>query len=281
MKGYATLDESKIADIIIDDEFKRLFPRLSDEDFSGLEESLCEFGCLSPLITWNNILVDGHNRFEIIKKHDLPFRTVRLEFSTREEVIIWMIAHQIQSRNLTPIQLNFYRGLHYNTEKLMRGGDRVSEKAKGQVDPLLEKGSTASKLANEYDVSQKTIKRDAQIADAIIAIGETSPEAKELILSGKANISRKRLIELAFAEKGELKDTIEQINAGTHQIRRPGTVTDSSKSGEQLTFDGFIEKIANEIDLGIKKLTVGTGETSKTAIRALIDKLERLYDSMS
>ena len=267
---------AEIGDIVIDDEFRRLFPRLNDEDFAGLEESLCEYGCLSPLITWNNILIDGHNRFEIIKKHDLPFRTIRLEFSSREEVIIWMIAHQIQSRNLDPMQLSYYRGLHYNTEKHLRGGDR---KSNAQVGPLIEGGSTADRLADEYNVSRNTIRRDSQLAEAIIAIGEMSPETKELILSGKANISRSRLMELASADEDEVKDTIEQISAGTHKLRR-SAVSDSAESSEQLTFDGFIEKIANEIDIGIKKLTGVAGETSKTAIRALIDKLERLYESM-
>jgi len=272
--------DAAITDIVIDDEFKKLFPRLNDEDFAGLEESLCKYGCLSPLITWNNILIDGHNRFEIIRKHELPFRIIRLELSTREDVIIWMIAHQIQSRNLDPMQLSYYRGLHYNTEKLRHGDlERLENSPSGHSDHLGNTGSTAHRLGDEYDVSPKTIRRDAQLAEAIIAIGEKSPEAKELILSGKGNISRKRLIELSFADEREVKDTIEQINAGTHKLRR-SAVEDLSGHAEQLTFDGFIEKIANEIDSGIKKLSDGAGKTPKTTLRALITKLEYLYENM-
>ena len=280
MSKYVKAYEMEIADIIIDTEFKRLFPRLNDEDFAGLEESLCNYGCLSPLIVWNNILIDGYNRFEIITKHDLPFRVIALDFATREDVIIWMIAFQIQSRNLDPMQLSYYRGLHYNTEKKRHGDtERFINSPRGHVDPLEKTGHTAEKLADEYDVSPKTIKRDAKLAETIISIGEKSPEAKELILSGKANISRKRLIELSAADEDEVIDTIEQINSGTHQPRR-SNASDSLQPGVQLTFDGFIERIANEIDSGIKKLSSGNNEVSKTAIRSLIGRLEQLYENL-
>ena len=153
------------------------------------------------------------------------------------------------------------------------------EKSSGHDVHLIESGSTAQRLAKEYDVTSRTIRRDAQLAEAIIAIGQKSPEAKELILSGRGNISRKRLLELSALSEDGLGETITQIKDGTHQIRRSSTA-DPSEQNEQLTFDGFIEKIATEIDTGIKKLSGGNTHTSKTAIRSLIDKLERLYESM-
>ena len=76
MNECTPIYEGIIDELIIDPEFQTLFPRLNDEDFAGLEESLCKFGCLSPLITWNNILIDGHNRFEIIQKHGISSQLV-------------------------------------------------------------------------------------------------------------------------------------------------------------------------------------------------------------
>jgi hypothetical protein len=139
--------------------------------------------------------------------------------------------------------------------------------------------TTAQKLAAEYDVSPRTIRRDGQLAEAIIEIGKQSPEAKERILSGQGNISRKRLLELPFVDEEELHDTIAQIKDGTHTIRR-GSTRDSSEPNEQLTLDGFLERIATEIDSGMKKLAGGDSDTFRVAIRSLIDKLERLYESM-
>jgi predicted DNA-binding transcriptional regulator YafY len=42
---------------------------------------------------------------------------------------------------------------------------------------------TVERLADQYKVSRATIERDAKVADAINAIGETSPEAKRMNLS--------------------------------------------------------------------------------------------------
>lgn len=65
-------------------------------------------------------------------------------------------------RNLHPDQASRLRGIRYNGEKQDKGGDR---KSKGQNDPLIE--STADRLADEYQVSEKTIKRDGQFAEAV------------------------------------------------------------------------------------------------------------------
>ena len=61
--------------IVIDAEFKSLIPPLSSEERSQLEENLLKEGCRDPLVVWreNNILLDGHNRFEICTHHNIHF----------------------------------------------------------------------------------------------------------------------------------------------------------------------------------------------------------------
>ena len=50
----------------IDPEFQSQIPPLTDDEFKQLEENILKEGkLLSPLIVWSNILVDGHNRYEI------------------------------------------------------------------------------------------------------------------------------------------------------------------------------------------------------------------------
>ena len=103
-------------------------------------------------------------------------------------MIIWIISTQISRRNLTPKQLTYYRGLHYITDKKSRGGsDRfIQQSPKVHSEPLED---TATRLAEMYDVSRATIKRDAQVAEAISAIGKISPEAGR---SGDCSHSNKR-----------------------------------------------------------------------------------------
>ena len=87
--------------VTIDKEFKELIPPLTPDEYSGLEASILEEGCRDALVVWNDTLVDGHNRYEICTKHNIPFTTVNKEFESREDVIIWIIKNQFGRRNIT------------------------------------------------------------------------------------------------------------------------------------------------------------------------------------
>ena len=67
----------------IDPEFQSQIPPLTDDEFKQLEENILKEGkLLSPLIVWNNTLVDGHNRYTILQKHpEIYFSTTPLQFA--------------------------------------------------------------------------------------------------------------------------------------------------------------------------------------------------------
>jgi len=142
-------DQYKIAyakDVIIDEKFARMFPVLDERTCAGLEESILQFGCVIPLIVWDGILLDGYNRYKILKKHGLPFNTINLEFESRDLAEIWVIENQIERRNLTPIQLSFYRGLHYHAEKRVVGNMSGRSRRNGKLaqnEPINKRSSTA------------------------------------------------------------------------------------------------------------------------------------------
>ena len=59
-----------ISDLIIDEEFESVIPPLTDEEFELLKESVLNDGeVYHPLVVWNNIIVDGHHRYKILKEH--------------------------------------------------------------------------------------------------------------------------------------------------------------------------------------------------------------------
>jgi len=64
----------------IDSEFKNLIPPLTEEEYKGLENSILSEGCRDNLVTWNDILIDGHNRYEICQKHNIEFTTINTPF---------------------------------------------------------------------------------------------------------------------------------------------------------------------------------------------------------
>ena len=92
------------ASLIINQELRDLLPPLSDEEMAGLEVAILRDGCTDPLTVWGEIIVDGHHRYAVCKKHDLPFKVHHKEFDSLDDVKIWMWEHQDSRRNLTKYQ---------------------------------------------------------------------------------------------------------------------------------------------------------------------------------
>ena len=52
-----------LENLIVDPEYEEKIPRLSEEEFQLLEQLILEEGRIKdPIVTWNGIIVDGHNR---------------------------------------------------------------------------------------------------------------------------------------------------------------------------------------------------------------------------
>lgn len=162
----------------IDQEYKALIPPLSAEEFAQLEANILRDGCLHPIVTWEETIIDGHNRYAICKKHDLPFKIITMEFANRDEAMDWMDTNQLGRRNLSPVDFKLALGRRYNRTKQLHGGQLP--KGIDQNDPSLP--STAAKLATQHGVSEATVKRAGKLAEAV----EAHPEIKEAIASGKS-----------------------------------------------------------------------------------------------
>ncbi|MCL2662404.1 MAG: HTH domain-containing protein [Oscillospiraceae bacterium] len=274
--------------IIIDEEFELYLPPLDSVTYGDLEQTMLTYGCRVPLTLWNGILIDGHNRYSIITKHGLPFETTSMEFESRDHVLDWMIENQVAQRNLTPLQLSFFRGVRYNTNKRIvtnKQGINQHNVVDAQNGHQPRNPSTAERLAQQYNVSRNTIRRDAQVADAIVAIGKDSPDTKRSILSGETKITRKQLKELAAGTEDDVTRIIEQIQDGTFEGgRRPsstsvGSTADggTSSAGMQpweIEFGKMTDEFRNVLRTHAK-----TDDTAsvRNALRSYITMLEDLY----
>jgi len=85
----------------INAELNALIPPLSNDEYNGLERSLIDEGCRDKLITWDDTIIDGHNRYEICTKHGIPYQVEERDFESIEDVKVWMIDNQKSRRNLT------------------------------------------------------------------------------------------------------------------------------------------------------------------------------------
>ena len=96
----------ELSEILIDPEFQSLIPPLSAGEREGLESSLKADGCVSPLIVWqdHNILLDGHNRYDICRRQNIACKFHQVVLASREAAKAWIIRHQLGRRNLKESQ---------------------------------------------------------------------------------------------------------------------------------------------------------------------------------
>ena len=120
-------------------ELEVLIPPLTSEEFKQLERNILEEGIRDPLVTWNGILVDGHNRYRIAQEYDIDFVTVEKEFADMNAVKEWMVNNQLGRRNLP----EFVRGELLSYVREMR---KIEGKEKQLL--TLNKGKESPVLSN-------------------------------------------------------------------------------------------------------------------------------------
>lgn len=112
----------RLSELKIDPDFRDCLPRLTDEEYSQLEDNILEYGVQSPLIIWHNYIVDGHNRYSICFTNNITDVPVREEyFESKEDALQWILENQLGRRNLTDFSRN---------EIALRYKEVISRKAK-------------------------------------------------------------------------------------------------------------------------------------------------------
>jgi len=112
------MESKTLQTLNIDKDFKNLIRPLQKTEYLQLEANLLADGCRDPIITWNGIIIDGHNRYELCMRHQIPYAVVEMEFDCRESVIAWICANQLGRRNITEETRKFLIGMQYESEKL-------------------------------------------------------------------------------------------------------------------------------------------------------------------
>jgi len=195
-------------------ELESLIPSLSNEEFKQLERNILEEGIREPLITWNGILIDGHNRYRIAQEHDMNYETLEKEFDNINRVKEWMIHNQFGRRNLSNYQRSV---LALQLEDVFR------EKAKEKE---LERKTTFLKSEKSNLETINSIKEISKIAnvghDTIAKVkkieANATPEVKARLNTGTMSINeaykeikKEEKIEETRKEKNEIIKQVEAI----------------------------------------------------------------------
>ena len=203
--------------LTIDPEFASIIPPLREEEQKQLEENILADGVvINPLIVWNGVIVDGHNRYRILQHHpELQFTTYEKAFSDRYEAIAWICKNQLGRRNLTLQQFKYLMGHQYKAEKTAYGGDRKNNAPKSsyQNGNLILKEKTCERIAAENGVARNTVIRAEQFANGVDAAEEAVPGIKQEILTGSIKPTEKAVTAIA-------KDPPEERPALVQQLRQ-------------------------------------------------------------
>ena len=210
----------------IDPEFQSQIPPLTDDEFKQLEENILKEGkLLSPLIVWNNILVDGHNRYAILQKHpEIYFSTMPLPFESREEVLAWICKNQLGRRNLTPEQKKFLIGKQYSVEHRKPGGNgnnqytattqEAVQEELCQIDtipPTSAEASIRKQIAERNNVSESYVARSEKFMRGVEIMEQMVPGMQEKILSGQFKVRDADMHRLARADFPNRKQIVHEI----------------------------------------------------------------------
>ena len=250
--------------IIVLDELRQFITPLSVDEFAVLESNILSMGCKDPLTVWETtkriagtddsdeaayVLIDGHNRFTICERYNIDYKIVILSFEDIEKVKDYMIDFQLGRRNLNAEQMSFFRGLRYNREK---GGKGRYDREEGGID-------ISRHLAEEYNVSQRTIKNDGNFAKGIAKL---APELRQQVLGGVTTLNRTIIQDI-----GKREDIQEGTFQSIEEISEP-TKTHSSPYLEELSQrKKEIARIATQL-------------TSKSDYALLVKKVKELKKYM-
>jgi transcriptional regulator with XRE-family HTH domain len=171
--------------ITIHEELRSFVDPLTEVEYAALERSLLAEGCRDALVLWNDILIDGHNRYAICEKHGIPYRTVQNDsFASLEDVKLWMIDNHLARRSVS----DFQRGLLAIRKKQIFAARKAqqaeaSAPAEAEAEDESPPWNTREEIARAARVSPNTISQIERIERA------AAPQLVEAIRAGTISIN--------------------------------------------------------------------------------------------
>lgn len=289
----------KLSSLKIDPEFSAQILPLSFEELQQLEMNMIRDGKLTdPIIVWNKTILDGHNRYNLLKKHSfIEYEIKEMELSSRQEALIWICNHQLGRRNLTPERRKYLIGKRYEVEKQVsqnRGNQYTSAKkdATDQNDPCQNKSGshvTRQRIANETGTSEGYVQRAEKYMNGVEAADEAAPGTREEILNGQIKATDREICAIAKAPKEQRSEIVAELRKP--KSKRDKQLASSTKSPsvkvESFDDDGsrFLIDISQKIQGHKKALTESDQKALKKSVEAPADHsihiaaIEGAYDA--
>lgn len=171
----------------IDEEFQKLIPPLTDDEYQQLEENCIKEGIREAILVWDRgddlVIVDGHNRYKIAREHNLKWNHKVMNFESREDAKEWIIKNQFGRRNLTPYDRSLL-ALKLKPLIAEKAKERQIRKSVTQKSAEQKPIETRKELAKVAGVSHDTIHKVEKIE------AEATPQVKQAVRDGKLSINQ-------------------------------------------------------------------------------------------
>ena len=203
--------------IVVNEELKAYIDPLTPEEYEALERSILTEGCRDALVLWGDVLVDGHNRYGICRKHDLPFHTVQnTRFKTLEDVHLWMIDQHLGRRSIS----DYLRGV-----LALRKKDIVDEQRARAF------AETPSSDDAPFDVDTPA---SESASDNAAALPPPAPMNSRESIAKAARLSSNQVVMIEKIQKQAAPELVAAVKSGVISINTAAAVA-SLPAEEQVT----------------------------------------------
>jgi hypothetical protein len=174
--------------ITINEDLRAYIDPLTEDEFAALERSLLSEGCRDALVLWDDLLVDGHNRYAICMKHGIPFNTMQNHtFQSMDDVFLWMIDNHLGRRSVS----DFQRGV-----LALRKKEIVSARPTQAQDERPSAGTAGTDVSAQAEPpwTREAVARAARVSSATLGQIEkiqktATPELVSAVKSGVISIN--------------------------------------------------------------------------------------------
>lgn len=182
----------------INPELRDFIPPLSGEEKKQLEDSLLKYGYKgAPIYIWNDYIVDGHNRYELCKKHNIEFPVEELilgDNATIIDVMEWMINTQLGRRNLPPAQRlavmdKFKRKIQEQANNKKENSDKLFHGNQYQVVSSPNGEHTKNKIHTDKELAKMAGVGTGTVARFNKVMKSDDEELKKKVLSNEVSIN--------------------------------------------------------------------------------------------
>lgn len=211
--------------IVVKEELKAYIDPLTPDEHEALERSLLAEGCRDALVLWGDVLVDGHNRYGICQKHDLPFQTVQNpRFQSMQDVQLWMIEQHLGRRSVS----DFQRGvLALRKREILAARQRSQRDADAAAEAPAVADIEQSATGIDHDATPAATDNDSPPWE------ETSTPVSRAELAREARLSNNQVVMIERIHKQAAPEVVQAVKAGEISISAAAAVATLSEDEQR------------------------------------------------